>query len=85
MHAAVSGALVDEKEIVTNGKAAKQQFTVYFVSEVLTGSKRFYLEIEKICYAIVMSPRKLQHYFEAHTIKVLTNQPTTKQHFWQQR
>jgi hypothetical protein len=64
-----------EKEIVTNGKAAKQQFPVYFVSEVLTGSKRFYSEIEKICYAIVMSARKLRHYFEAHTIKFLTNQP----------
>jgi hypothetical protein len=30
--------------------------------------------MEKICYAIVMSARKLRHYFEAHTIKVLTNQ-----------
>jgi hypothetical protein len=27
----------------------------------------------KICYAIIMSARKLRHYFEAHTIKVLTN------------
>jgi hypothetical protein len=43
--------------------------------EVLTGSKKFYYEIEKICYAIIMSARKLRHYFEAHTIKVLTNQP----------
>jgi hypothetical protein len=31
--------------------------------------------MEKICYAVVMSVRKLRHYFEAHTIKVLTNQP----------
>jgi hypothetical protein len=31
--------------------------------------------MEKICYAIMMNARKLQHYFEAHTIKVLTNQP----------
>jgi hypothetical protein len=48
---------------------------VYFLSEVLTGSKKYYSEIEKICYAVIMSARKLQHYFEAHTIKVLTNQP----------
>jgi hypothetical protein len=48
---------------------------VYFMSEVLTGSKRFYSEMEKICYAVIMSARKLQHYFEAHTIKVLTKQP----------
>jgi predicted regulator of amino acid metabolism with ACT domain len=31
--------------------------------------------MEKICYAVIVSARKLRHYFEAHTIKVLTNQP----------
>jgi hypothetical protein len=66
---------VVEKEIVGNGKTAKQQFPVYFMSKVLIGSKRFYSEMEKICYAAIMSARKLRHYFEAHTIKVLTNQP----------
>jgi hypothetical protein len=66
---------VVKKEIVSNGKPTKQQFPVYFVSEVLTGSKRFYSEMEKICYAVIMSARKLQYYFKAHTIKVLTNQP----------
>jgi hypothetical protein len=74
-HSAVSGALVVEKEIMKVGKSAKQQFLMYFVLEVLIGSKRYYSEMEKICYAIIMSARKLHHYFEAHTIKVLTNQP----------
>jgi hypothetical protein len=73
-HAAVSGALMVKKETISNGKATKQQFLVYFVSEVLTGSKRFYSEMEKIRYAVVMCALKLQHYFDAHTIKVLTNQ-----------
>jgi hypothetical protein len=31
--------------------------------------------MEKIYYAVVMSARKLHHYFKAHIIKVLTNQP----------
>jgi ribonuclease HI len=31
--------------------------------------------MEKICYAVVMSARKLRHYFEALIVKVLTNQP----------
>jgi hypothetical protein len=48
---------------------------VYFVLEFLTGSKKFYSEMEKICYTVIISARKLWHYFEAHTIKVLTNQP----------
>jgi hypothetical protein len=46
-HTAVSGALVVEKETVGNGNTAKQQFPVYFISEFLTGSKRFYSEMEK--------------------------------------
>jgi predicted regulator of amino acid metabolism with ACT domain len=75
MHAAVSGALVVEKEITRNGKAVKQQFPVHFMSDVLMGSKRFYSEMEKICYAVITSVRKLRHYFEAHTVEVITNQP----------
>jgi hypothetical protein len=47
-HAAVSGSLMVKKEIVSNGKPTKQQFPVYFMSEVLTGSKRFYSEMAKI-------------------------------------
>jgi hypothetical protein len=74
-HSAVSGALVVKKEIKHKDKTMKQQFLVYFMSEVLTRSKKFYSKMEKICYAVIMSSRKLQHYFEAHTIKVLTNQP----------
>jgi hypothetical protein len=48
---------------------------VYFVSEVLVGSKKYHSKVEKICYAVVMSARKLRHYFEAHPIRILTNQP----------
>jgi hypothetical protein len=65
MHSAVNGALVVEK----------QQFPVYFILVVLIGSKKFYSEMENFCYTVIMSARKLRHYFEAHTIKVLTNQP----------
>jgi hypothetical protein len=75
-HTLVSGALVVEKEAALGaGDAAKHQHPVYFVSDVLVGSKKYYSEIEKIFSAVVMCSRKLQHYFEAHTIRVLTNQP----------
>jgi hypothetical protein len=73
-HSTVSGALVVEKETMHNNKTTKQQFPVYFISKVLTGSAKFYSEMEKTCYAIIMSAWKLRHYFKAHTIKVLTNQ-----------
>jgi ribonuclease HI len=34
-----------------------------------------YSELEKITYAVVMSTRKLRHYFKAHKVTVLTDQP----------
>jgi hypothetical protein len=48
MHLAVSGALIIEKETTHNNKAENQQLSVYFVSGVLTISKKFYSEMEKI-------------------------------------
>jgi hypothetical protein len=52
-----------------------KQVPIYFVSEAVASSKKYYSEMEKICYIIVMSARKLRHYFEAHRVRVLTNQP----------
>ena len=69
-YSAVSAALVLERE--SEGK--KKQLPVYFVS-ALAGSKLMYLELEKIAYAVVMFARKLRHYFEAHKIIVITDQP----------
>jgi hypothetical protein len=74
-HTAVNGALVWERETLKEDRMLSHQVPIYFVSEALTGSKKYYSEMEKICYAIVMSARKLRHYFESHRVRVLTNQP----------
>lgn len=63
----VSVALVEEKE---DGNKMRQ-FTIYFISEALSGAKLNYSELEKTAYMVVMASRKLKHYFEAHRIKVL--------------
>jgi ribonuclease HI len=52
-----------------------KQFPVYFISEALSGAKLNYSELEKIAYTVVMASRKLKHYFQAHTIKVLSAHP----------
>jgi hypothetical protein len=75
MHTAVSGALIQEREMFKENKKLSHQVPIYFVFEALVGSKKYYSEIEKICYALVMSARKLRHYFNAHRVRVLTNQP----------
>jgi hypothetical protein len=73
MHSVDCGALVIEKVAAQMRIMTKHQYPIYFVLEVLAGSKKYYFEVEKICYVIVMRSRKLQHYFEAQTIRVLTN------------
>jgi hypothetical protein len=58
-HAAVSAALVQDKQ----DEQAKKQVPIYFVSEVLSPSKRNYTELEKVMYVVLMASRKLRHYF----------------------
>jgi hypothetical protein len=50
-----------------------RQCPVYYVSEVLTPSKCNMTELEKIAYAVVMSSRKLRHYFEAFKVRVTSD------------
>jgi hypothetical protein len=70
-HTAVSAALVQEKQ----DEQTKKQVPVYFVSEILSPSKRNYTELEKVLYAVLMASRKLRHYFQSHHIIVPSSQP----------
>jgi hypothetical protein len=58
-HTTMSGALIQEREIYKDNKKLSHQVPIYFIFEALAGSKRYYSDMEKICYAIVMSARKL--------------------------
>jgi ribonuclease HI len=70
-HTAVSAVLVQEKQ---DGQV-KKQAPVYFVSEVLSPSKKNYTELEKVLYVVLMASRKLRHYFQAYHIIVPSSQP----------
>jgi hypothetical protein len=67
---AISAALIREDEGV--------QKPVYFVSKALHGAEGRYPRIEKLAFALVMASRKLRPYFQAHTIRVLTEYPLRK-------
>jgi hypothetical protein len=67
----VSVILVVERQ----AKKSAKQHLVYFVSEVLHDARSRYPNIQKLLYVIVMSSRKLKHYFLSHKIKVVSSYP----------
>ena len=72
----VSAVLVVEWE--EEGHALMVQCPVYFISEVLSDSKTRYSQIQKLLYAILITKRKLCHYFESHPVMVMTSFPLSE-------
>ena len=54
------------------GHAFGTQRPIYFVSEVLSESKVRYPSIQKLLYAILITSKKLRHYFDEYKISVIT-------------
>ena len=51
------------------------QHPVYYISKTLVDVETIYLPLEKLVLALVHATRKLPHYFQAHTVYVLTEYP----------
>jgi hypothetical protein len=67
---AVSTAIIVERgESDTDNKI---QYPVYFISQVLSDSKTRYIHIMKLAYTLLITSRKLSHYFQTHQIAVHT-------------
>jgi hypothetical protein len=62
----VSAAVVVERR--EEGHALLIQRPVYFISEVLSETKIRYLQIQKLLYIVILTQRKLRHYFESHPV-----------------
>jgi hypothetical protein len=71
-HVVSSAIIVEQGEV---GHAFGLQRPVYFVSEVLFESKIRYPAIQKVLYAILITSRKLHHYFNEYKITVITDFP----------
>jgi hypothetical protein len=51
------------------------QRPVYFISEVLSVTKIRYPQIQKLLYAVILTRRKLRHYFKSHPVTVVSSFP----------
>jgi hypothetical protein len=69
----VSAVIVVERE--EEGCVYKVQWLVYFISEVLSDSKIQYPHVQKLLYALLITSRKLRHYFESQNITVVIDLP----------
>jgi ribonuclease HI len=69
----VSVAIVVERR--EEGHALLVQRPVYFISEVLSKTKVRYPQIQKLLYAVILTQRKLRHYFESHPVTVVSSFP----------
>jgi hypothetical protein len=69
----VSSAIVVERG--EEGHAFGVQRPIYFVSEVLSESKVRYPAVQKLLYTILITSRKLRHYFNEYKVTVITDFP----------
>jgi ribonuclease HI len=69
----VSATIIVERR--EEGHALLVQRPVYFISEVLSETKIRYPQIQKLLYAVILTRRKLRHYFESHPVTVVSSFP----------
>jgi hypothetical protein len=69
----VSAAIVVERR--EEGHALLVQRPVYFINEVLYKTKIRYPQIQKLLYVVILTRRKLRHYFQSHPVIVVSSFP----------
>jgi hypothetical protein len=67
----INTTLVVERE--EPGHVYKVQRMVYYISKVVSACETRYNQVQKLLYVVLITKRKLLHYFESHPICVVTS------------
>jgi hypothetical protein len=71
-HVVSTAIVVERREEV---HALLVQRPVYFINEVLSETNIRYPLIQKLLYTVILTRRKLRHYFESHPVTVVSSFP----------
>jgi hypothetical protein len=74
----VSAMIVVERR--EEGHALLVERPVYFISEVQSETKICYPQIQKLLYEVILTRRKLRHYFESHPVTAVSSFPPGRDH-----
>lgn len=69
----ISAAIIVERK--NDGQNIPDQHPVYYLSEVFSESKQRYPHYQNLAYGVFFASRKLRHYFQGHSITVVSKAP----------
>src|SRR3954466_6792711 len=72
-NSAVSTVLIVER--TEEGKVQSIQRPIYYLSMLLTKSQQRYPHYQKLLLAVIMTSRKVSHYFDEHLITIVSSAP----------